>query len=74
MCGHNNLMRGFSAEVEAKAWLDSLAELKSTGKVTYQVRLDSNDANQLQKRLAALHMSPSQLIENLILEYLYDSF
>lgn len=74
MRGHSNFMRGFYTEAEAKAWLDSLAECKPKGTVTYQIRLKSNDADQLQKRLIGLDMSPSTLIENLVLEYLYDSY
>lgn len=73
MRGHNNLMREFSTEAEAKAWLESLTEHKCASRVSYRVSLSSKDDNQLQKRLAVLRMTPSQLIENLILEYLYDS-
>ena len=74
MCGHNNYMRGFTTEAEARTWLDSLTNSKPNGKVAYQVKLKANDAEQLQKRLVGLKMSPTELIENLILEYLYDNY
>ena len=74
MRGQSNFMRGFSTEAEAKAWLDSLTEYKPNGTVTYQIKLKSNDADQLQKRLIELNMAPATLIENLVLEYLYDSY
>lgn len=73
MRGHNNLMRGFFTETEAKEWLESLTDCKCKGMVTYCVRLKFDDAEQLQRRLDELHLSPATLIENLVLEYLYDA-
>ena len=48
------------------------AKNAEAAKVLFELRLERQVADDLQKRSAALKMNPETLVENLILEYLYD--
>lgn len=87
--GHNNKMKGFQSEAEAREWLASIGGKKTappqkrtekaktvkqprTGRIPFQIKLERQAANDLQKKAAMLNTPVEFLLENLVLEYLYD--
>lgn len=87
--GHNNKMKGFQNEADAREWLAGFGGKKMapppkhankektikqprTSRIPIQIKLERQAANDLQKKAAMLNTPVEVLLENLILEYLYD--